>query len=546
MQKNLVWAIALSALVYIGWFSYMDKKMAPQRAAAMQARQAALAAQQQNVQNTNAQEAVNTQPVAGIPGAASKAKVAIPSAPASTNAMPQQSSDVWKKDAVSLVSGKAEYIFDQATASMKSMVYQGPVEAADLIPENSAGFFMLAGNGGSPYNFTLSSKKESTVVFNAVRDGISVEKEFSFSTDNALNNLKFTFRNTGSTDVAVPPLNIILGPGLNTVRSEQKENKTLWRAIYAHNDGKRKYPKVEKLKNAQAKESPSWAGIDNRYFLVALVGGSLSDTRPYGTEDKIEGDKTPGMLIPIGNVMLAPGQEYVFETQFYFGPKDCAFLKKEIGNGLHLSVDFGFFAPIAKLAVSLLSGLYKITGNYGVAILILGVLVQIIIAPFSYKSYKSMALMQKMQPEMKSIQERYKDNPQRMQQEMFALYRRYGTNPLSSCVPMLFQMPIFFALFIALRNSWVLHGAPFIFWIHDLSAKDPYYVLPIIMGVIMFLQQKLSPQPNADQTTAKMMQWMPIIFTFMFLAFPSGLVIYWLVNSVFGFAQNVYLRKRIA
>ena len=535
MQKNLVWAVILSAIVYIGWFSYMDKKMAPQRAAAMQARQAAIAAQQQ----ANASNAA-----ASAPALANN--VHIPSAPADSK-IPKNDSSDWKKNSVSLEAGKSTYSFDSETASIKSLVYQGPVEPVELIPENSAGFFLLADNQGSPYRFSKKAQKENYAAFEAASGGMKITKEFTLSPENALNSIKFTFKNTGKTDISVPNLNIVIGPGLNTVKSEQKENKTLWRSIYAYSDGKRKYPKIEKLKNEYSKNVASWAGIDNRYFLAALVEGSLVNIKPYGTEEKIDGDKTPGMLIPIGNAVLTPGSEYVFESQFYLGPKDYNFLKKEVGHGLHLSVDFGFFAPIAKIAESLLAKLYKVTGNYGVAIIIVSILVQIILLPFQYKSYKSMALMQKMQPEMKAIQEKYKDNPQQLQMEMLALYRRYGTNPFSSCLPMFFQIPVFFALFTALRNSWMLHGAPFIFWIKDLSAKDPYYVLPITMGVIMFLQQKLSPQANnADPMQAKMFQWMPVIFTFMFLAFPSGLVIYWLINSIFGFALNMYLRKQMA
>lgn len=517
----------------------MDKKMAPQRAAAMQARQAALAAQKtENAAANSNTPAPGYAPYSNIPH--------IPAAAQTDSKIPVKISDDWKKNAVSVKSGKAEFVFESETGALKSMVYQGPVEPVELVPENSAGFFLLADNQGNTYKFIKLSQKENFVSFESNSGPLNIVKEYSFSGENALNGIKFIFKNNGKSDISVPQLNIVLGPGLNTVKSEQKENKSLWRAVYAHNDGKRKYPKIEKLKNEAAKESPSWAGLDNRYFLVAMVEGSLKYSSPYGTEEKIDGDKTPGMLIPIGNSVLAPGAEYVFETQFYFGPKDYSFLKNEVGHGLHLSVDFGFFAPIAKIADSLLGWFYKLTGNYGVAIIILGVLVQLVIAPLSYKSYKSMALMQAMQPELKAVQEKYKDNPQRMQMEMMALYRKYGTNPFSSCLPMLIQMPIFFALFTALRNSWALHGAPFIFWIQDLSAKDPYYVLPIVMGGIMFFQQKLTPQANADPAQAKMFQWMPIIFTFMFLAFPSGLVIYWLVNSIFGFAQNVYLRKKMA
>ena len=241
---------------------------------------------------------------------------------------------------------------------------------------------------------------------------------------------------------------------------------------------------------------------------------------------------------------LKPGEKRVWDMQFYIGPKNYSKLKA-IGHGLDRSVDFGFFSPLAKLANSSLVYFHKITGNYGAAIIILSVLIQLMLTPLSLKSYKAMAVMKKIQPEMQSIQKRYKEDPKRMNAEVMDLYKRHGTNPLGGCLPMLLQIPVFFALFTALRNSWDLHGAPFIFWVKDLSAKDPFYVMPIVMGGIMFLQQNLNPQ-TSDPSQAAMMKWMPVIFTFMFLTFPSGLVLYWLINSTWGFAQTMYLQKKMA
>jgi len=249
-------------------------------------------------------------------------------------------------------------------------------------------------------------------------------------------------------------------------------------------------------------------------------------------------------VVPMPAVELKPGEKKTWEAQFYIGPKDYARLKL-LGNGLDRAVDFGFFSPLAKLANSSLVYFHKLTGNYGAAIIILSVLIQLMLTPLSFKSYKAMAVMKKIQPEMKSIQDRYKDDPKRMNQEIMELYKRHGTNPLGGCLPMMLQIPVFFSLFTALRNSWNLHGATFVFWIKDLSAKDPFYVLPLVMGGIMFLQQHMNPQ-TSDPSQAAMMKWMPVIFTFMFLNFPSGLVLYWLINSTWGFAQSMYLQKKMA
>jgi len=165
--------------------------------------------------------------------------------------------------------------------------------------------------------------------------------------------------------------------------------------------------------------------------------------------------------------------------------------------------------------------------------------------PLTYKQYKSMAIMKRIQPEVTRIQQKWKSDPKRMQSEMMAVYKKHGANPLGGCFPLVLQMPIFVALFNMLRGAWELHGAPWILWVQDLSAKDPYYVLPLIMGMVMFLQNKLNPQPGGDPTQQKMMTYMPVIMTFMFLNFPAGLVLYWLVNSLLGFAAQTLIKKRM-
>ena len=175
-------------------------------------------------------------------------------------------------------------------------------------------------------------------------------------------------------------------------------------------------------------------------------------------------------------------------------------------------------------------------------------LIQIIMFPLTYKQLKSAAVMQRIQPQMKVIQDKYKSDPMRAQQEMIALYKKYGANPLSGCLPLFIQMPIFIALFNALRTSWALHGSPFIWWITDLSAKDPYYVLPILMGVIMFIQQKMTMPDNMskDNPSMAMMKWMPIFMTVIFLNFPAGLTLYWFISNCISFVVNLILKRKLA
>jgi YidC/Oxa1 family membrane protein insertase len=169
---------------------------------------------------------------------------------------------------------------------------------------------------------------------------------------------------------------------------------------------------------------------------------------------------------------------------------------------------------------------------------------QVLLSPLTYKSLKAAASMRKLQPQIAKLQERYKDDPTRMNTEMMGLYKKEGANPLGGCLPMLLQMPIFVSLYNALRNSWELHGVGWMFWIHDLSAKDPYYVLPLVMGGLMFAQSKLNP-PAGDPAQQQMMMFMPVIFTVMFLNFPSGLVLYWLTNSLVSTVLQLSLRSHL-
>ncbi len=184
-----------------------------------------------------------------------------------------------------------------------------------------------------------------------------------------------------------------------------------------------------------------------------------------------------------------------------------------------------------------------ISGNYGVAIILLTVVIKALFYPLTNKSFKSMKDMQKIQPQMKILQERYKNDKQKLNQELIRMYKENKVNPVGGCLPMVFQIPVFFALYRLLMVSIELRKAPFFWWIKDLSEMDPYYISPILMGISMFIQQKVSPAP-ADPTQAKMMMIMPIVFTFFFLNFPTGLVIYWLVNNILSIAQQYLINKK--
>ncbi len=521
MQKNLILAVVLSSLVYIGWYSYMEKKLPPP------ASQSSLEA-----------SAAASEAAAGTMQAEMrKAGTAATPAPGNSKILPGTTG----KFLIPLRAGRSSYTFFTPNASISAVVYAASAPA-ELVPQAGSGFFATT----FPAVFALKNRTENTMEFAAdLPGGVRLTKKFAISPDNGLNSIEITATNTSSKPQDLAPWELTIGPGLGTVESDKRDNAKLCKANYTFSETGRKHPTIAVLKDEPAQSDWVWTGLNNRYFLAALAGGNMQNTRPFRRLEKVgENLKTPTLVVPVPAAELKPGEKRVWEAQFYLGPKDYPLLRK-LGLGLDRSVDFGMFAPLAKLANSTLAYLYKLTGNYGVSIILLSLMIQLILTPLSLKSQKSMAIMKKLQPEMQSIQKRYKDDPKRMNQEVMDLYKRHGTNPLGGCLPMLLQIPVFFALFTALRNSWNLNGAPFIFWIKDLSAKDPFYVLPLIMGGIMFLQQHLNPQ-TSDPSQAAMMKWMPVIFTFMFLTFPSGLVLYWLVNSTWGFAQSMYLQKKMA
>jgi YidC/Oxa1 family membrane protein insertase len=286
----------------------------------------------------------------------------------------------------------------------------------------------------------------------------------------------------------------------------------------------------------------SWGGFESKYFIASLIPQNPSLTSFRMTKDSSNliavGLKGPKIVIP-------PGQPGLFNYSVYLGPKDYSILKAQ-DLGLENAIDFGSWLKwLAIPLLVVLKFLYGYVHNYGIAIIILTILIKMIFWPLGNKSYKSMKEMQKLQPKMAALREKYKDDKTKLSQESMALYKAHKVNPLGGCLPMVVQIPVFFGLYKALLYAIELRHSPLFWWIQDLSAKDPYYITPIIMGATMLIQQKMTPS-GADPMQAKIMLFMPIIFTFMFLNFPSGLVIYWLFNNIISIGQQMYINKQPA
>ncbi|SNB47288.1 membrane protein insertase YidC [Geobacter sp. DSM 9736] len=287
-------------------------------------------------------------------------------------------------------------------------------------------------------------------------------------------------------------------------------------------------------------QSVLWTGFQDTYFVTAILSqnGSIGTVQlQRAPADHIQNVVTSPLLT------LNPGESAAVSYKAYLGPKDLDILKAQ-GNRLEEVIDFGWFSSLAKPLLYAMKYFYNYTGNYGVAIIIITVILKLLFFPLTHKSYKSMKEMQKIQPKMNELREKYKNDRDAMNRAVMELYKTHKVNPLGGCLPMLVQIPVFFALYKALMYSIELRHAPFMLWIVDLSAKDPYYVTPIIMGVTMFIQQKMTPT-NMDPMQAKIMLALPVVFTFMFLNFPSGLVLYWLVNNVLTIAQQAYINKSL-
>ncbi len=282
-----------------------------------------------------------------------------------------------------------------------------------------------------------------------------------------------------------------------------------------------------------------WGGFENKFFIAAMI-----PKQPALTTASFAKDARGQILVTLDGPKntIPSGQAGAFNYTLFVGPKEYNRLKAE-GAGLEAAINVGNWMKwLAYPILFFMQYLYKYVGNYGIVIIIITLLTKLLFWPLGTKSYKSMKEMQKVQPKLNELKERYKDDKQKMNAAVMELYKTHKINPLGGCLPVVIQIPVFIALYQLLSYAIELRHAPFFWWIQDLSAKDPYYITPIIMGATMLIQQKMSP-PMGDPMQQKMMLLMPVVFTFLFLNFPSGLVIYWLINNVLSIGQQYYINK---
>lgn len=384
---------------------------------------------------------------------------------------------------------------------------------------------------------------------------------------------------------------LILGPGVGCEPAKRKDEIQLTKVVTLSRINK---SSIKKLKEGNYNISDcKWLALENRYYFSAVMllpmlthvhctpdmdssrpsqtivrknglrmqeldmhtktlSAHSDDVQPVITDaniTKVGSEKLFAVKLPI-KTELQPYQKTQWIFQFYVGAKKYSTLK-ELQVGFENLIDFGFFAPLGKLAFSALQFFYKVTGNYGIAIIILTLIMQIILLPLSMKSFQSAKAMRVLQPKIRELQLKYKDDPKRLNTEIMYLYKSQKVNPLGGCLPMILQLPIFWALFTVLSNAYELKNALFVLWIKDLSSPDllftvgtlPIRLLPLLMGVAMLVQQKFSGT-SVDPSQKTFTYIMPVMFTFIFWNFPSGLVLYWLTNSVLSIATQWIIVKQ--
>ncbi|MCL4108289.1 UNVERIFIED_CONTAM: hypothetical protein GTU68_065317 [Idotea baltica] len=286
-----------------------------------------------------------------------------------------------------------------------------------------------------------------------------------------------------------------------------------------------------------------WAALIQQYFVGAWIPNKDAINTYYTIFDKSKTRHIIGVKSPLKTIPT--GQSDTFDSQFYVGPTDQDKLAK-ISDGLDLAVDYGIFAFVSKPIFAVMSFINRnIVSNWGWTIILLTMFIKLIFFYPSAMSYKSMAKMKKLGPKIKEISEKYKNDPQAKQKETMAFYRKEKINPLGGCLPMLIQMPVFMGLYWVLQESVELRQAPWVLWYKDLSIRDPFFILPIIMGASMFIQQKLNPPAVQDPMQQKIFTYLPVVFTVMFLFFPAGLVLYWVVNNILSIFQQWFINKKI-
>lgn len=391
---------------------------------------------------------------------------------------------------------------------------------------------------------TEEGEPQRVVLTGTGKDGLTVSKILTFRPDSYIVDYEVRVINYGSATRQLRVMNL-LGEG-PTVGDEEDNLRSFYGPIFREDDSV-DTEDADDIEERLIVRVPQWLGITSNYFITAAAPDSRIDrgefrsTKLTTAAGKEKWSATYGMELPV--VQLQPDNMVAGRMRLYLGPKNASELKK-FGGGLESSIQqtFQWLGPLARGLLAILHWFQGYTGNYGVSIILLTVLVRVGLFPLTYKGMVSMRRMSKLQPKMKALREKYGKDKERINREMMEMYKRYKVNPLGGCLPILVQMPIFFALYSALLSAIELRHEPFIWWIRDLSTMDHLFITPLLMGASMFVQQKLTPT-SMDPAQQRMLMFMPLIFMVFMFSFPSGLVLYWLTSNMLSILQQLIINR---
>lgn len=538
-------AIVLSFLILVGYQYFFAKP-----------------AQLPPVGAPQAQQQVNESPgnkTAPLPVAATAAVKTPPSVPVDPNAKDiTVDTPLYTAVIKEQGGGFKSFVLKQYRTKMEKE--SGPMQLVPgKDPANLPVLFSLD-NGGSAILPTFKTDKAGisltaqqdtgTLVMTAsLADGIKIVRTLTFHSNNYLIGIEYKVENLTDKSVQVSPA---LSLANEPFGHASETSKYLFAGSSAYVNGALVETKGKKLSEGPVvlQGKVSWVGFADNYFMTSAVPvtGNVRTVTVQGSEQYVQ------TVISEGLQTLAAHGSQVFDYKVYFGPKKLQILQ-DAGHELAKAVNFGWFDVLAKPMLWLLNFFHQYSGNYGIAIILVTVLIKLVFWPITQKGMKSMKNMQKLQPKVAKLREKYKDDPTTMNQEMMALYKTYKVNPVGGCLPMVIQIPFFFALYQVLLAAIELRHAPFMLWINDLSAPDrlwigvdiPYLhgipIMTLLMGASMYLQQKMTPT-TADPTQARIMQFLPVIFTFMFINFASGLVLYWFINNLLSILQQQLINRQ--
>ncbi len=520
--------VVLCMLVWFGWQQYLEKKY-PEPAAP-----AVVNGGLQTKSNKTPDEKPLFQPSANAPSSPEEIKDSLNKAPEKTWSYEDPS---WKISVSNHGGRVSEVVLKKYTDRAGNPIV--------LVSSREPGYLLTDVKGGnidprfSSLIYTIKEISKEAVQLTASNAGATITKTLTVVPEKYIikDQTVIDGKNAGFQNIVLQVSQP--APGEQASSGSSFFNRGAGQEIqeYFFNHGTKTNRHLVTTKDAQEKtyEQTHFASLGSRYFTTLLF--NRGNVVPAGQSVHRNEYSYLEMNYPV----LDQSGAINISLEMYAGPKVLSDLK-QVDDQAAQVVDFGFFSWIAFPLLELMKYLYKVFNNYGVAIIALTVLVRALTFPFTYVSFKSMRSMQKIQPELKRLKEIHKDNTQVLNQETMKLMRDNKVNPAGGCLPLLLQLPIFWALYQVLQNSIELYHSPFILWIHDLSMKDPYYVLPALMGLSMIIQQKLTPN-TMDPAQAKVMMFMPLFFAFLMMSLPSGLTLYIFVSTIFGVIQQVYMMK---